>query len=175
MIVSGSRLRQIGWAVVFAVCIALFGVLTFRVNAVKSQVLLAERQIIALESEKLILETEFQARASQQQLANWNRIEYGYAAPNAEQYLDSERDLAALGMARIEGAPEPIRIARKADEAGDGVLSFVSPLTGRALGDEELAQPSGDDDGDHHELSASLSDRLSGSGRLTGRGTGMVP
>ena len=49
MMVSHSRLRQIGWAAVLAACIGLFLVLSFRVHAVKSEVLLAERQIIALQ------------------------------------------------------------------------------------------------------------------------------
>ena len=45
--VGGSRIRQIGWALVLAVCFALLLALTFKVNAVKSDVRLAERQIIA--------------------------------------------------------------------------------------------------------------------------------
>ena len=78
MIRTGSRLRQIGWAVALSICVTGFVALTFRVNAVKSEVRLAEREIIALEREKLLLETEFQTRANQQQLANWNRVEFGY-------------------------------------------------------------------------------------------------
>ena len=62
--VGGSRIRQIGWALVLAVCFALLLALTFKVNAVKSDVRLAERQIIAAQQAKLMLETEFETRAS---------------------------------------------------------------------------------------------------------------
>ena len=78
--VGGSRIRQIGWALVLAVCFALLLALTFKVNAVKSDVRLAERQIIAAQRAKLMLETEFETRASQQQLSDWNAVEFGFAA-----------------------------------------------------------------------------------------------
>lgn len=156
--VPGSRLRQIGWAVVLATCFALFAVLTFRVNAVKSGVALAERQIIALEREKLVLETEFQARASQQQLGDWNRVEYGYLTPAANQYLENERQLASLGIERGIGAPEPIRVASAPEEPETGLLAMVSPVTGKPVGEE----PEDDGEPARDELSAatSLAERL---------------
>ena len=88
--VGGSRIRQIGWALVLGICFALLLALTFKVNAVKSDVRLAERQIIAAQQAKLMLDTEFETRASQQQLSDWNAVEFGYAAPRADQYLESE-------------------------------------------------------------------------------------
>ena len=109
--VGGSRIRQIGWALVLAVCFALLLALTFKVNAVKSDVRLAERQIIAAQQAKLMLETEFETRASQQQLSDWNAVEFGYSAPRADQYLESERQLAALGTPRGINAPSPVRVA----------------------------------------------------------------
>jgi hypothetical protein len=48
---------------------------------VKSQVRLAERQITQLKQEKLFLETEFETRASQQQLKAFNDVDFGYQAP----------------------------------------------------------------------------------------------
>ena len=109
--VGGSRLRQIGWALVLAVCFALLLALTFKVNAVKSDVRLAERRIIAAQQAKLMLETEFETRASQQQLSDWNAVEFGYSAPRADQYLESERQLAVLGTPRGIDAPAPVRVA----------------------------------------------------------------
>ena len=109
--VAGSRIRQIGWAMVLAVCFGLLLALTFKVNAVKSDVRLTERRIIAAQQDKLMLETEFQTRASQQQLADWNAIEFGYGPPRADQYLESERQLAALGTPRGVDAPSPVRVA----------------------------------------------------------------
>lgn len=153
---SGSRRRQIGWAVVLVACAAALAALTFKVNTIKSQVRLAERQIIALETEKRILEIEFQARSNQQQLADWNRVEYGYVAPSAGQYLESERQLAALGMARADGAPEPIRVAQAAvDGASDeGILAMVSPVTGKP---ESEARPVKDEKSARRPLAERLS------------------
>lgn len=109
--VPGSRFRQIGWALVLGTCMALLLALTFKVNAVRSEVRLAERHIIAGERARLMLEVEFETRASQRQLSDWNEVEFGYAAPRADQYLESERQLAALGSPRGIGAPDPIRVA----------------------------------------------------------------
>lgn len=141
MWVSESRRRQIGWIVILLACAVLLTGLTFKVNTIKSQVRLAERQIIALETEKRILEIEFQARSNQQQLADWNRVEYGYVAPSAGQYLESERQLAALGMARGDGAPDPVRFAQAAEDAPEGLLAMVSPLTGKPIRADEPPEP----------------------------------
>ena len=122
---TGSRIRQIGWALVLGTCFALLLGLTFKVNAVKSDVRLVERKIIAAEQAKLMLETEFQTRANQQQLANWNAVEFGYGAPRADQYLENERQLAALGSPRGVNAPAPIRVAMNdapRQPAQDGLL-----------------------------------------------------
>lgn len=134
MIAPGSRLRQLGWAVVLAACLVAFAALTFRVNAVKSQVRLAERQIVNLQRENLLLETEFQTRANQQQLADWNRVEFGYEAPRASQYLENERQLASLGTPRGFDAPNPIRVARaEVDAAREGAPEMVSPIDGKPV------------------------------------------
>jgi hypothetical protein len=57
MNLTRDRVRSIGWAVILTVCLAFTMALTMRVNAVKSQVALAERKIVALRQEKLMLET----------------------------------------------------------------------------------------------------------------------
>lgn len=145
--IRGSRLRQMGWAALLAVCVSGFAGLTFRVNAVKSEVRLAEREIIALRKEKMILETEFQTRANQQQLADWNRIEFGFQTPTADQYLENERELADLGLPRGLNAPNPIRVARAPTEGeNDNLPSLVSPLTGVAF-EAVTADDAGEDAG----------------------------
>ena len=129
-----SRLRQIGWAALLAVCVALVAVLSFNVHAVKSEVQLAEREIIALERQNRMLETEFQTRASQHQLAEWNAVELGYQAPRADQYLDGERQLASLGLPQGPDAPAPIRVARVDLSASQAeTRDMVSPLTGEPI------------------------------------------
>ena len=132
---NSSQARSLGWAAVLAICLALFTVLSFKVHAVKSEVLLAERQLISLEREKLLLETEFETRANQRQLAEWNQVEFGYAAPRSGQFLDGERQLASLGEVRGPDAPNPIRLARA--DIGDGTAdepasdtSMRSPVSG---------------------------------------------
>lgn len=137
MNLTRDRVRSIGWAFVLTVCAALTLGLTFRVNAVKSEVRLAERQIVALKREKTFLETEFLTRASQQQLKSLNDVEFGYQAPTAGQYIEGERQLASLGKPRAPGAPAPIRVASAA--AVEDEMPFqamVSPLTGKAMAAE---------------------------------------
>ena len=134
MMPAGSRIRQIGWVAALAGCIAMFAILSFNVHAVKSEVLLAERTIIALERETLMLETEFQTRASQRQLAAWNALELGYEAPRSDQYLDSNRELASLGEPLGPDAPAPIRVARADMPQSDGEeRDMVSPVTGEPI------------------------------------------
>ena len=138
---SQSRLNRIGWVAALALCSGLYFLLHITVQSVHSEVVRAERRIIALEQDKLLLETEFQTRASQQQLATWNRVDFGYTAPTADQFIENERQLARLGMPRAADAPDPIRLARS--DAGDEAPPFprfVSPLTGRPM-DERLLEP----------------------------------
>lgn len=134
MNLTRDRLQSIGWAFVLTVCFALTMALMFRVNAVKSQVRLAERQIVALKQEKLFLETEFEARSNQQQLTALNDVEFGYQAPKAEQYIEGERQLVGLGKARAPDAPPPIRVASAADSGGSEPFpAMVSPISGKPL------------------------------------------
>lgn len=137
-----SQMRSLGWAAVLAVCIALFALLSVRVHAVKSEVLLAERAIIALKRESMLLETEFETRASQRQLVEWNAVEFGFTAPRADQFLDGERQLASLGQPRGPDAPAQIRFARAdAIESAGSMMTdgprqeavMVSPLSGEKV------------------------------------------
>lgn len=135
---GGSRLRKIGWAAVLVTCTALYLVLHLRVNAVRSEVRQAERQLVALQQQKMMLETEFETRSNQQQLSAWNEVDFGYKAPTASQYLEGERQLAQFGTPRAKGAPEPILVANAPSDDG-GASSFpsmVSPLTGQAIAAE---------------------------------------
>ena len=135
---TGSRLRSIGWAAVLVICTALYLGLHFKVNSVKSQVRQAERKIVSLEAEKVLLETEFETRSNQQQLATWNDVEFGYKAPTASQFLEGERQLAQFGTPPAKGAPAPIRVARApaAEEEASGFPAMVSPITGKAIAAE---------------------------------------
>ncbi len=134
-----SRFRRIGWFAALGVCALLYLALHLNVHAVRSEVIRAERQIVALEQQKLLLETEFQTRSNQLQLEEWNRVDFGYSAPTAEQFLESERQLARFGSPRAPGAPEPIRVAGAGGDTPD-YPKLVSPLTGKPI-DEALLEP----------------------------------
>jgi hypothetical protein len=137
MNLTRDRLHSFGWAAVLLFCLAFTVALTFRVNAVKSQVRLTERKIAVARQQALFLETEFEARANQQQLKSLNDVEFGYQAPTAGQYLENERQLASLGKARGPDAPDPIRVASAASLSDDSSLpGMVSPLTGKAMASE---------------------------------------
>ena len=82
-----ARLRRTGWIAALATCTALYLMLHLKVHSVRSEVVRSERQIVALEQQKLLLETEFETRSNQLQLAAWNRVDFGYTAPSAEQFL----------------------------------------------------------------------------------------
>jgi hypothetical protein len=135
-----SRLRRIGWIAALATCTALYLMLHLKVHSVRSEVVNAERQIVSLEQQKLLLETEFESRSNQLQLAAWNRVDFGYVAPSAGQFLENERKLAEFGSPRATGAPPPIRVAGGSGEDTPDFPRLVSPLTGKPL-DDALVEP----------------------------------
>ncbi|WP_309622373.1 hypothetical protein [Novosphingobium sp.] len=158
MNLTRDRLHSMGWAAVLLFCLAFTVALTFRVNAVKSQVRLTERKIAVARQQALFLETEFEARANQQQLKSLNDVEFGYQAPTAGQYLENERQLASLGKARGPDAPDPIRVASAASLTQDSNLpGMVSPLTGKAM----AAEPDRDGTRKRPTTAANLGERLS--------------
>jgi len=168
---AGSRLRQASWAASFSCALGVFLALTFHVNAIKSEVRLAERRIIRLERENLLLETEFESRASQRQLAEWNAVEFGYVAPRAGQFLDDETELASLSAPRSADAPQPIQVARAAPPVeDDGPLAdWVSPLTGQPLAEEARVAVSAGARQAAAKGAAALAERLAKSAKADAR------
>lgn len=163
-----SRLRRMGWIAALTVCTALYLMLHLKVHSVRSEVVRAERQIVALEQQKLLLETEFETRSNQLQLAAWNRVDFGYVAPNAAQFLENERQLASFGGPPIKGAPDPIRVAGGAGHEAPDYPQLVSPLTGKPL-DEALVEPgqglSGERVADNGSTRFALSAVIAGGGQ----------
>lgn len=178
MIVTANRMRSIGWIALLGMCATLVLVLSFRVNALRSQVQREEQHIVALRQEKMYLETEFETRANQQQLKAWNDVEFGYVAPGAGQYLENERQLASLSKPSEPDAPAPIRVATVDDSviAAAAFPQMVSPISGRALAAEAKAVASdvvASDDAparsmDHAAAAANLGARLGTVTRVTG-------
>ena len=158
MIASHTSLRRIGWVALLAVCCALLFALSLRVNALKSEVRRSENRIVALRQETMYLETEYETRSNQQQLSAWNAVDFGYVAPNAGQYLENVRQLAALGKPAGPGAPSPIRVATASMEVQGVIPAMVSPLTGKPLGDDHEEPEAASVD--HAIAAAGLDDRL---------------
>ena len=118
MNMTRDRVQSFAWALIISVSFALLLALTFKVNAVKSQVRLLDRRIVALRQDKAMLETEFQTRSNQQQLAALNDVDFGFRAPNAAQYVAGEQQLAALSKPAAPDAPAPILMASADVPAG---------------------------------------------------------
>ncbi|HUD27449.1 MAG TPA: hypothetical protein VMQ93_01165 [Novosphingobium sp.] len=134
---TSDRIRSIGWISVLVVCGAMTIALTLRVNAVKSQVHDTEKRIVWVKQDIDFYETEFATRSNQQALKQLNDLEFGYKAPMAGQYIEGERQLAALGKPAGPGAPQPIRYANAEVPEGAGesedkgsLLAMVSPVSG---------------------------------------------
>ncbi|MBV1918642.1 MAG: hypothetical protein KUG65_11375, partial [Sphingomonadaceae bacterium] len=90
-------------------------------------------KIVSLKRDIQFLEVEFQARSSQQQLALLNGMEFGFVAPGVGQYIEGERQLAALGTPRGPDAPSPFRMASAVTTNGPGTgtvpfIAMVSPV-----------------------------------------------
>lgn len=137
MNLTSDRIRSIGWVSVLVICFAGTVGLTLRVNAVKSQVHDTEKKIVWVKRDIDFLQTEFQTRSNQQALRDLNDLEFGYKAPTAGQYIEGERQLAALGVPAGPGAPAPIRYANAEVPGSDGgngqggsLLAMVSPVAG---------------------------------------------
>jgi hypothetical protein len=125
-----------GWIALLALLTGMYLMLHFKVQAVHSEVVRAERQIVSLEQEKLLLATEFETRANQMQLAAWNQVDFGYVAPTAGQFLEGERQLAALGASALPGGSSPIRLAQADVE---GVTAMPAKAESADVAGEVLA------------------------------------
>lgn len=91
-----KRMQGLGWtALVFLVAILLYP-LSLNVGAMHAKLMRTDSQIVETRREISYLEAEIRARASLEQLEKWNDLLYGYDAPQAAQYLGSQRALADM-------------------------------------------------------------------------------
>ena len=82
--------------------------LSLSVATLRSDLANTDDEIVEVKKEIRYLETEFSARANLRQLEEWNKMEYGYVAPKASQYLEGERALANLGGKNLR---KPVKVA----------------------------------------------------------------
>lgn len=144
-------LRELGWFLA-GVAVALGGYLvTSTVATERAKLQTVEARIVVAKKEIRGLETEFDTRANMAQLQQWNGEALQLAAPNPDQYLASETQLAnldALGAGQDElqlaavvpaGTPQvhaqPAVVTREAGPAkprATGVAANVQDGTAKA-------------------------------------------
>lgn len=119
MLMAARKLQGIGLVLLVLVfAMALYPV-SLKVAATRSELTRIERQIDRTQANIRYLESELAVRASMRQLEQWNAESFGYSAPSATQYLESERQLASL-----DGLPR----ARGANEVAPVLMAMVSPV-----------------------------------------------
>ena len=125
MLMAARKLQGIGLVLlVLLFAMALYPV-SLKVAATRSELTRIERQIDRTQANIRYLESELAVRASMRQLEQWNADSFGYSAPSASQYLESERQLASL-----DGLPR----ARGANEVAPGLMAMVSPVGASPVG-----------------------------------------
>lgn len=133
-----KRLEGIGWlALVFLVAIMLYP-LSLSVATLRSDLDRTNNKIVSTKKDIRYLETEFSARANMRQLEYWNKLEYGYVAPSADQYLEGERSLANLGGPDLR-KPVKVAVISTMDHVKPaGIIGSVFPT---ASAKEHIAEP----------------------------------
>ena len=140
MKLAAKRLEGIGWLMLVCLVAILLYPLSLSVASLRSDLARTDQKIVSVKREIRYLETEFSARANLRQLEEWNKLEYGYVAPKAAQYLEGERALANLGGEPAR-APVKIAVVNAMDEvqpAGiiGSVFATASAKTRQETGDE---------------------------------------
>jgi len=119
MLMAARKLQGIGLVLLVLIfAMALYPV-SLKVAATRSELTRIERQIDRTQANIRYLESELAVRASMRQLEQWNADSFGYSAPSASQYLESERQLASL-----DGLPR----ARGANDVAPVLMAMVSPV-----------------------------------------------
>jgi hypothetical protein len=132
MLMAARKLQGIGLVLlVLLFAMALYPV-SLKVAATRSELTRIERQIGRTQANIRYLESELAVRASMRQLEQWNADSFGYSAPSASQYLESERQLASL-----DGLPR----ARGANEVAPVLMAMVSPVGVAPVGASPAATP----------------------------------
>ncbi|WP_239804409.1 hypothetical protein [Croceicoccus hydrothermalis] len=139
--ISRNRTQAMMWSAAVLVALALCFALMLQVKGVKSDIAATERQILQTKQELIVLETEFQTRARQQQLVRWNEVEFGYVAPKADQFFETRQELTMLGKPVDVAAPAPMRMADAGDKPQEAAPAGEAPV--RVASADNAAAPIG--------------------------------
>lgn len=163
-----KRLEGMGWiALVFLVAILLYP-LSLSVATLRGDLARTDREIVEVKKEIRYLETEFSARANLRQLEEWNKLEFGYASPQASQYLDGERALANLGG---ENLRKPVQVAVISSMEGIKPAGIIGSVFGTAKAQDRNPDGSAIGSGRIRASAATLSDSAQTSGGKPSRTT----
>lgn len=134
-----KRLEGMGWlALVFLVAILLYP-LSLSVATLRSDLARTDHKIVEIKKDIRYLETEYSARANLRQLEDWNKLEFGYASPQASQYLDGERALANLGDKDLR---KPVQVAVISSMEGVRPAGIIGSVFGGARAQDRNADGS---------------------------------
>ncbi|WP_293642967.1 hypothetical protein [Sphingopyxis sp. RIFCSPHIGHO2_12_FULL_65_19] len=119
MLMAARKLQGIGLVLLVLIFAMMLYPVSLKVAATRSELTRIERQIDRARDNIRYLESELAVRASMRQLEQWNADTFGYSAPDAGQYLASERQLASL---------DRLPRARGANDVAPVLMAMVSPV-----------------------------------------------
>ncbi len=119
MLMAARKLQGIGLVLLVLLFAMMLYPVSLKVAATRSELTRVEREIERARDNIRYLESELAVRASMRQLEQWNAEAFGYSAPDAGQYLSSERQLASL---------DRLPRARGANEVAPVLMAMVSPV-----------------------------------------------
>jgi hypothetical protein len=119
MLMAARKLQGIGLVLLVLIFAMMLYPVSLKVAATRSELTRIERDILRARDNIRYLESELAVRASMRQLEQWNADAFGYSAPDAAQYLESERQLASL---------DRLPRARGAGEVAPVLMAMVSPV-----------------------------------------------
>ena len=119
MLMAARKLQGIGLVLLVLIFAMMLYPVSLKVAATRSELTRIEKQIERTRDNIRYLESELAVRASMRQLEQWNADTFGYSAPDAAQYLESERQLASL---------DRLPRARGANEVAPVLMAMVSPV-----------------------------------------------
>ena len=116
------KLQGIGLIMLLTVFALIAYPVTLKVSATRAELRNVEQQIADARRRNRMLEGDIAVLANAHQLDRWNREYFGYASPNAGQYLQGERALASLGgqHAPRGGVNAPVLVAMATTDRASG-------------------------------------------------------
>jgi hypothetical protein len=138
MLMAARKLQGIGLVLLVLMFAMFLYLLSVNVAATRSELARVNADIVKSRDAIRYLESEYAVRASMRQLERWNAENFGYSAPSAEQYLNGERELAALDrLPRAKGANDvapvlmamvsPVDLGNRTVSVGEPVATDASP------------------------------------------------